>query len=569
MSRLFLCTELPTSLLDSPDFYMNKKETIKTVEYVFSVIVALYILFLLYRIVDAVCVSAPYPNEYREAANIAMTKSILAGENIYSLESLAGAVPPVCYLYGPLMSLFAAALSHILPGVSLQVIHYGISILSIAVSAVFFSMMVNRYTKSSVAAPLAFLFMIFCHWRYGYGYAAPDSLGLCLMILVLFLLLKGVQREKRAAAGIDLYTEAAAFLTLATFFTKQYFLMIAGVGAVYLFIMSKKLFLRYASSGIVFSIIVFSALKAKCPLYLTYAIYFLKGPGPGAAMGKTGKAHNESQVMYLGGMLLVLFIAVAAYFLRIIYQQIRARKGEGRFLKYEKNEFVLLFMVQAAISALVLRYIGNNDGAFLSYYLQLFTPALAALSVYSLDLFGRDLKEPKRAGWIFIPLCVIFFGYTIYKTEPRLVIEKPDAKEISEWERAYRVLDGYIGEDIYYSTLLAFHGYENDQYVYDDGQQFVFTRKFRDSYEGSKLARQLFPYAGLVMDSHLLYREEMKDKLREGAYSLVMRLKDKDEIFDEEELKENYTLLDTYSLRAGSWSWDMEYWIRKDDMAER
>ena len=600
--------------------YMKNNIFGKT-EKVIALALAVYGLILLVRILGTAAGSAAYPNEYREAANIAMTRSILSGENIYSLSANAGRTPAVCYLYGPLMSVFAAALSFLLPFLPLQVIHYLISFASMIGSALLMALMVKRYTRSMAGSVAAFVLGLFCHWRYGYVYGAPDSFGLFIMTAVLYLLLCGVEREsERKDQKNNLYIEAAAALTLASFFTKQYYLMVAGVGALYLLLVSRRLFLRYAVSGIAMTAIVFLFLIKRCPLYFTYAIYFLKGPGPGAAMGKTGKAYNSSQVMYLGGLFITLFIAAAGLVIYMLWcfagaarrTGIRTAAAEmfsvngkrslaadsaagqksgdrttgaagmkakdhtgGTVIKdagqtgadvrmdvFSDKNYLLLFLSQGAVSALVLRYIGNNDGAFLSYYLQLFTPALIALSVYALELFLELTKN--KLPWLLIPAWLIFMGYTLFRVEPRLVIGAMTREEVACWEEAYATLDEYRDKgEICYCPLLNYYGYEKGDQIYNDGQPFVFTEKFLNSYNESEAAKALFPDAGRVIAGHLSYREELREKVKAGGYELVARIPDMDVFFTDEELEMNYEKLKTLELRAGSWAWDMELWVRK------
>ncbi len=183
-----------------------------------SIIVLIYASFLVARMLSAAYISAPYPNEYRESANIAMTDALIRGENIYSPSSLEGEQPPVCYLYGPLMSLTASLIKRVLPSVDTWVIHYFISFVSIVLSALLMAVMVSEVSSTLVGPSVVFVLSIFCHWRYGYIYGAPDSMGLCLMVGVIFLLYKGVVSPRKSFPHIEI----AAMLTAAAFFTKQY-----------------------------------------------------------------------------------------------------------------------------------------------------------------------------------------------------------------------------------------------------------------------------------------------------------------------------------------------------------
>lgn len=510
---------------------------------------------------SAAYVSAPYPNEYREAANIAMTDAIIRGENIYSTDNITGSEPSVCYLYGPLMSVTASFIGKVFTGIDTWNIHYFISFVSIILSALMMAVMISKVSATLTGPSLAFVLTVFCHWRYGYIYGAPDSMGLCLMIGVLFFLYLGATKENSKVP----YIEIAALLTAAAFFTKQYYLMVAGVGFIYLLIVSRRLFLRYVTSGLAMLLICLAVLRKWFPLYLTYAIYFLKGPGPGAAMGKTGIAYNTMQVKYLGGMLLVLFAAGLGLTLYLLYQFFKGINAKKK-PEIKNKEFLLLFFVQAAVSFAVLKYIGNNDGAFLSYYLQLFTPALAALSIYGTELLVSYLLSLNKPVFLAAALGVyfVFFGYTVYKVEPRLTIDTLSDDEQRAWQEAYDLLDEAKEEgEIYYCPPLNYHAYSNGIRVYNDGQPFVFTEKFFKAFNESSAAQKMFPYAGAVIAQHLMYRDVLRQKVIEGDYVLVTRIDGMDEVFTTEELELNYDHIKTELLRCGSWAWEVELWGKR------
>lgn len=576
---------------------------------ILTVVVAVYTAFLLYRIVGAMGQTAAYPNEYREAANIAMTQAILDGTNIYSVENAAKAVPTVCYLYGPLMSVMAAAIALVFPVLSLPLIHYGISLAAMLISGYLIAKMVARHTRTILAPTVAFMMTIFCHWRYGYVYGAPDSLGLCLMIGAIYVLSLVRDSYNRRKGVLDkCLPELGALLAVLTFFTKQYFIIVAITGAVYLLFVSKKLFVRYAVSGVVISAAAFGTITLTCPLYWTYSLYFLKGPGPGAAMGKTGIAYNNMQISYLGGMLLTLFIAVAVTSLALLIGVIKHTKftiniksmDAPLFMFTIKNtsgnssvsnlSFYILMYSQLLLSAVILRYIGNNDGAFLSYYLQLFTPALIATAVTGLDNMelgisaaGADKSRSGKAKLALLcVLYIIFVGYTIYKVEPRLIINKLSDEEMANWQRAYEIADEYVAlseasalkdadvktsellrnDSIYYVPPMNFHGYANHQYIYNDGQPFVFTKKFLDKYYESDIARKLYPHGGDIIAQHLSFREEIRQRVLNGDYELVMFIEDQDPVFTKEELMQQYKCKEIIPLRTGNWAWEVEFWVR-------
>lgn len=523
-----------------------------------------YTIYLLFQIVSCTIQGVAYPNEYREAANIQMTQTIIDGINPYSLDTLKNVIPGTLYLYGPLLSVITAFLS-IFIKIDLVMLHYLVSFLAMVISAILMARMVWEHSKSLTAPATAFLFTILCHWRYGFVYAAPDSLGLCILILILFVLTRKKLKQKALLCAI---------LTILIFFTKQYYLMIAGTSFIYFLFLSKKQAIQYAGYGVLLTTLMGGFLYIKCPLYFTYAIYFVKGPGAGAAMGSKGIAHNNSQIMYLGGMFLCLFIVGAYDFIRtvMIKRVVRIKWNlhhfeEPLFLLVVKDEeenygkrsvlFDLLFWGQMGCAAIVLRYIGNNDGAFLTYYLQLFMPALIVVALCALDSFQINQKL------IYTAVYLIFLGFTIWKTDARLVVTKMTAQEVENWQQAYALLDEYQDGDIYYMPVLAYQGFDHGQYVYNSGQPFVITQKYLDKYNKSESAQKFYPYAGEIMEQHLNYRNIVLEKVRNGEYSVVVNKNDMDVVFTEEDLSIRYKKAATIPLRTGSWSWNIDFWVLK------
>ncbi|MCR4891984.1 MAG: hypothetical protein K5989_07400 [Lachnospiraceae bacterium] len=349
--------------------------------------VIIYILYFLTGILSHTFADAGIPNEYREAANVFLTKEFMEGRNPYALSSLGGDVPGFIYLYGPLYSLIVAVLGSILP-LDLVVVHYLVTIACIIGSAALAAKIVSEHTKTRLSPALAFLFLMNCHWRYNYVNAVPDSMALFIMVLVLFILTRPKFRHKPLAAAV---------LTVAVFFTKQYFLLVAGTAVLYFFFLEKKKdclkYLLYmaltAAAAVIF-------IQLAAPLFWTYSIYLVKGPGNGTSnhvtrgsVRITGTQYNLNQIMSIGGMFLMLFIAEALGVAVSLVLEIRRRKKGGKVCRdrLRLNRFDLLMLFHMAVSGVCLLHLGKNDGAWLSYYLQLFMPALIMGSLIILEKF--------------------------------------------------------------------------------------------------------------------------------------------------------------------------------------
>ncbi len=531
--------------------------------------VVIYLVWFLWGIFTHTLQDAGYPNEYREAANILLTKEFLGGGNPYSLSALSGEHPPMVYLYGPLYSVVVALIGKVVP-MDLVLLHYLVTFGMILVSA-FLGAWITAERTTSVTAPAAvFLFLITCHWRYNYVNAVPDSMALMLMIMVFFVLTRKRFRKKAIVCAV---------LTLAALLTKQYFLLVAGTITAWLFLFEKKA----ESFKYLFYLALLGALTAffiqwKCPLFWTYLIYFAKGPGSGVAgtvtrgtVKMSGEAYNFQQIMSIGGMYLMLFIAETV---GVIVS----------FFRKKLDRVDLLMLGHMAVAGICLLYIGKNDGAWLSYYLELFVPALVigAFIMVEKVMLPSDRMLPKPWGfdigfirkitfaikaqkWFiagYTAFYLVLIGFTMFRTGTRLPVSPMEAEDYEQWSEAEALLDANPG-DMYLYPPLAYYGIRNGIYLYNTGQPFVITEKFYNKYQKNEEAQKNYPYAGEIFKSHLDYRDEIKEKVRNGEYSVVTYITDYDKVFDENDLKEKYRKEKTLTLQTGRWNWDVQFWVLK------
>ena len=219
------------------------------------------------------------------------------------------------------------------------------------------------------------------------------------------------------------------------------------------------------------------------------------------------------------------------------------------------------------VAAIVLYYIGNNEGAFISYYLQLFVPALVLVAVVAMDNIRLSGDNVNKIG---IPLLIAFnlltCVYTINRAEPRLVVTKIADVDRTYWDIFYDIISDYDHKDVYYIPLGEYPVSFTDKYIYNTGMPFVISEKYLDKYNEDDLAQKLFPHAGELMQQHLDYRKKVRKKVLDGEYDLIMFTPNMDKIFSEDDMAGRYQNLVILPLKAGSWSWEIElYTLKKDD----
>ncbi|XME02762.1 hypothetical protein QYZ88_000905 [Lachnospiraceae bacterium C1.1] len=508
-----------------------------------SIPAIIYTVYLLSKMIGHTFTDVNIPNEYREAANVLLTSEFLKGNNIYSIEALNSDLPPMIYLYGPLYSLVTAFFG-IFVKTDIVLLHYFVTFACIVGSAFLAAALVKKHSRSMAAPVLAFLFTINCHWRYSYVNAVPDSMGLFIMILIFYLLSKEKLKHKAIITAV---------LTVFIFFTKQYFLLVAGTATAYLFLFeSKKDSFKYLGTMAVTVGALAAFIQWKCPLFWTYMIFLAKGPGKGVSGTVTrgsvkisGEAYNFSQIMSIGGMFFFFFLAATVLVLYCIFKK-----------KLQKIDFLLFGHM--AVAGICLLYIGKNDGAWLSYYLELFVPALIMEALILMERFIPEKVRSVRYA-AFVAFYLLMFAFTTFRTDQRLPASQMTNEDYEAWDTAVSIMDSNPG-DMYLYPLLAYYGMKHDIYVYNSGQPFVVTQKFYDRYLKSESSQKNFPYAGDVFSSHLDYRDEIKEKVRNGEYSIVSYIKDYDEVFDETDLSLKYEKINSLTLRAGRWTWDVDFY---------
>ncbi len=520
------------------------------------------------------------PNEYREAANVFMTEELMKGNNPYALSSLSGDLPPMIYLYGPLYSLLVSAAGRLisLAGVhpDIVMLHYLVTFICILISAVLAFRIVFERTGRVVFGLAAFIFLVNCSWRYNYVNAVPDSLGLMIMMLIIFLLTRKSLKYREILM---------AALTVAVFFTKQYYLLIAGTVTAFLFLSEGiRSASKYLISLFAAALLTISALLIKCPLFTTYMLYLAKGPGKGVASSVTrgsvkmsGMEYNLSQVMSLGGIFFFFFLTEMVFaiilFVKFV-RKYRAAENWGSNIRQRVivsgreagiEEFDILMLIHLAVAGICLTYLGRNDGAWLSYYLELFMPALI---MGALSLLGRRMEIVLKSGkkvriMLMISYFVLLLIFTICKSAARLPASPVSDSDREEWKNAVKVLNANPG-DMYLYPHLAYYGIKNGIYVYNTGQPFVVSEKFYKSYHKHPEIMKRYPYAEDVFTSHFTYREKIRQRILNGEYSAVSYVEGQDEIVSREELALSYSLQGIYSLRTGRQVWDTEIWIKKN-----
>ncbi|MBQ7480796.1 MAG: hypothetical protein IJT80_02840 [Lachnospiraceae bacterium] len=488
-----------------------------------GIIVLVYTAVFLFGMTRSSLAEISVPNEFQEVANIQLTQAFLQGINPYSKAgAFGGEVPGVLYAYGPVYSLITACVALILPA-DLILLHYAVSFCAMLGAAFLGAWMVKEHTETLAAPAVTFVLLINCTWRYGYINAVPDALAFFWVMLVIFI------ETRKKCRGRELLEIILIILAL---HTKIYMAYIALPLFIYKLLADRKAAVRFFVYGIVLMTVFSVAVTVWCPLSWAYYIYFLHGPFAGPQPSGTGSSglkelkdlitlRNSSdpesglgyeilQLRSIVGIFLFFFVTAVIAVCVLIKQKFK-----------DCDPFVRLLMVCFLVSVPVMFVLGTNDGAWLSYYLQIQIPPLVMLSLIFAEKKCLEENKPWMSVFWKAFLCVMIL-FTLFRTSKRLpyYYMLPEQKEI--WEEAYGLIDEYAEHgEIYYSPILAFDAVRNDRYYYNNGYVGAASRALYSEYLDTAWQQKLFPYAGEVMKKHFEYRESLEDKIRNGGFSLI------------------------------------------------
>lgn len=500
-------------------------------------------IFFVFRIIYSCVRGLPYPSEQLEPSNIALTRMFRNGTTPYTLASLDLDVLAVNYEYPFLGSVFALVLSYLVGG-NIVLAHYIISFAAIIGTGVLGYLIVDRYSKTTASPVAAAILFMMCHWRFGYVSAAPDDLGLFFFVLTLYLSVSPKIKHKPLICAI---------LTTVCFYTKQYFIVAALGIFIYMFLYSKKTAWKFLLYTLVINVVVGAIITIVWPLYWSHTIFFLYF---GCVLGTGfGIANLIGQMRYLlaifVGMFGVLFVAAIVY---IRKKRASKEKEKKSWLNVHENDAFALFIVQIPVMMVPLVVLGRNDGAFLSYFLQLWMPAVIVVTLIILEKMVDGSNK--------LLLDLVYGGvvaFTVLFCYLKLPLHTLTDEEIAMWEDTYAMVNEYEASgDVVYCSQLAYLAFENDSpYLFcgHDGEVSEYTLGL---WEQSPISQVLFPYVDDIIEATVTYKNSIIYPGFDSKYNLLA-FEDGNSLMFSEDFVEGrpqgyttYEVFDRRTLRLGN-----------------
>lgn len=512
-----------------------------------TVAVVAAVVFFVYRIFTAALMALPFPKELLEPSNIALTDLFIEGKSPYSPSSLDWAVPAVNYDYPFLNSLLAAGIAR-LTGCDAVTAHFVISISCILLSGLIGYRFVAKYAKTTVAPFLAALMFMFCHWRFGYVSAAPDDLALLFFLITMMVATNPSVRYKPLWCSIGITV---------CLYTKQYMVFLAVGIFIYMLLYSRKDAIKLFAWTVVLNIAVAAVITFSWPLYWMRAFVFTY---LGSFFGGGFKLVTAlEQFKYILVSFAALFVILAVAIITAVRKRIAEKGVRPAGPRFKENDIFTLCAVNSIVMLAPLFVLGRNDGAFISYFLQLWMPSVTVVTLVSFERM-----KPDKTSIIYGGAYALIAAFTVYFGFGKLPLHVLTTPELATWQKAYEYTarssdEGYV----FYARSLAYDGFarqNGDWFCGHDGEVGDHTVKYME-YSGIDPAR--FPYVQKLVDQNNDYRRRVLERIENHEYALITFEENgtysivNDEVCEEA----GYRRIDVLPLQVGNMPYDVAFYV--------
>lgn len=512
-------------------------------------IIAVTILFL-GRVIKNTIVGLDYPNEVLEPANVNLTNAILQGRVPYDKANLVvpgEQEPPINYEYPFLNSVVAAVFTLLFAG-NTVLAHYFVSFASMIGTAILGSIMINRYSRTTLGPTTAFLLLMFCHWRYGYISASPDGFGLFVAMLTLFI---------ACTPKIKYRTLWCSIGTVAAFYTKQYYAAICISIFIYFFLYSKKEAFKYFGWCVALLAASIAIITWKWPLFWTYSILLLMH-GCFQGWNAAGFVYLFEQMKYLAAVFIGLIIVLVVALVQFLKKRKKQENKEAKEKIIKEGDVLPLFLIQLPVQMIALFIFGRNDGAYLTYFLQLLIPSIVMVTFLITEMM--DIPRYKGifvCGYSALVLLSIYFGWS------KLPMHMLGKDEIDNWESAYALVDEYrIKGDVYHYQATAYNAIEHGDSLMSTGHDGDINQANYDEWRSSDVQQVIFPDAGNVYKENLDYRDVIAKQIRNRDIAMVVTEQYGNIYITADELRSaGYTIKRMIPLQFGNMEYDVYFWV--------
>lgn len=500
-----------------------------------------FVFLFFFKVINNSIEGLIYPKERYELVNVRFTQSFIDGNNpFFRREKVAyGTEPPVVYEYAFFNSLVCALVSLLIGGNTL-IAHYIVSFLAMVGTGLLGAALVGEKSKTTVGPTLCFVLLLFCHWRYGYISAAPDSMGLFLSVLVLYIATRDNFKYKELLCSLGV---------ILIFYTKQYMVGICFSLFIYFLMVSRKSAIKFLVLCLILTPISVIVVTLFLPYYWEYSVLFLLLGSQGHPL-IDGLKYVLEQFSYLSFIFAGMYIVAIVWIIKKC--PVKNENGEKNFGGNSR-----LFLVNIVVQIILVAYFARNDGTYLTYFLQMLFPSVVIFSTIALEN-----TEWSKIKWVNIIVCAACVLFTVYFGWHRLPMHSLSDEEKKDWQEAYSLLDenrdkGEIAH--YFSTSI--YGYYHGDSLFQTGHDGCLNERVYNRWNNSSTYKKLFPEVKFIMEEEFEYRDIILDRIKAHQMSVVVRPSNDEWYVSEELLKESgYAVVKELNLAVGNMIYPTEFW---------
>lgn len=512
--------------------------------YLINIGLILSITLLMYLILFSITfLSLEGPQEYRENAITFTTRLLLKGGNPYSLEN----IPAYSNLYGIVYNVIVYPFAKIF-GPSFF-IHRLVSLLFMLLScgAVYWGL--RKKNVSIQLSLIAFTLLYIQLFRNIGILARPDTLGLFLFLCSIIIPWKWNFTYSSLIGGILLSTLA--------FLTKPYFIFGAPCIALYLFLNKSKL------KGIIYGLLL------GCSLTITllvmnhiYDYYIISTFLAHVNLASSKLAYLAKQTICYAKTIRFLIPALfIVYLLSWLHHkdEVLADISKHKLFNIKNLSKPLIrfdFDIMTLIlicSVLVMLKMGQHTGASLLYYIHLISPFLIITIFTKISNETKYIESKTIAIFlIVIQLFTLNFTFAAKRFPFPLPVNRVEWQELKDLISPYNNV--FCG-----SPPLAHIVNEQNKTVYDTGHSEHFRAGLFDS-PLINVFRQS-PRVNKAQKHHTQYLDSIKRQAKDKSFDLIIITKDYSPFLPLNIIKDNYTYLETKSVKMYFNTWDLDIWL--------
>ena len=273
---------------------------------------------------------------------------------------------------------------------------------------------------------------------------------------------------------------------------------------------------------------------------------------------------SKSGMQYVGEQYLFMLNCFGLLFLALLISLVTAVVKKRR-IHVEAGDALSLSIIQVIVQGFSLLYLGRADGAYLSYFLQLWMPYVIVAALICVSRYIRFSKEFLNLGLIAaLSFLSIYLGYH------KLPLYMMSEDDIANWQQAKAYVETYEQkedktEHVYYVPELAFLAMEQGKRSYNNGHATI-RELLMDAWTSDKYAQRVFPEAGKIIEWHIAYQEKTITAIRNRQYSLIAIDEEHAFFFVDKDLltQSGYKRIDTLPLACGNAHYDVEFWIPEE-----